>query len=143
MLMLLRSFNKYSWFLVKFLYSEKATKFCKIFPLLLTVCTVVSKGKISQNYEAFSEYMNFKGENDDIITLSMFAHMQSQGKYSLSGWIVAVCYRVDPSQQWTSLTNDYLSDKAKNSINLNQVLTLSCVSIERDFKCLCWNKNEQ
>ena len=26
-----------------------------------------------------------KGENDDIITLSMFAHMQSQGKYSLSG----------------------------------------------------------
>ena len=66
-----------------------------------------------------------KGENDDIITLSMFAHMQSQGKYSLSGWIVAVCYRVDPSQQWTSLTNDYLSDKAKKSINLNQVLTLA------------------
>ena len=26
---------------VKFIYSEKATKFCKIFPLLLTVCTVV------------------------------------------------------------------------------------------------------
>ena len=25
-------------FLVKFMYSEKATKFCKIFPLLLTVC---------------------------------------------------------------------------------------------------------
>ena len=60
-------------------------EFCEISTLLLTVCTVVSKGKISQNYEAFSEYMNFKGENDDIITLSMFAHMQSQGKYSLSG----------------------------------------------------------
>ena len=27
--------------LVKFIYSEKATKFCEIFPLLLTVCTVV------------------------------------------------------------------------------------------------------
>ena len=26
---------------VKFIYSEKATKFCEIFPLLLTVCTVV------------------------------------------------------------------------------------------------------
>ena len=45
---------------VKFIYSEKATKFCKIFTLLLTVCSVVkSKVKISQNFLAFSEYMNF------------------------------------------------------------------------------------
>ena len=45
---------------VKFIYSEKATKLCKIFTLLLTVCTVVkSKVKISQNCVAFSEYMNF------------------------------------------------------------------------------------
>ena len=36
--------------LLKFIYSEKATKFCEIFILLLTVCTVVkSKVKISQN----------------------------------------------------------------------------------------------
>ena len=41
--------------------SEKATKVCKIFPLLFTtVHTVKSKGKISQNFVAFSEYMNFK-----------------------------------------------------------------------------------
>ena len=34
--------------LIKFIYSVKATKFCEIFPLLLTVCTVVkSKRKIS------------------------------------------------------------------------------------------------
>ena len=47
--------------LLMFIYSEKATKFCEIFPLLLTVHTVVkSKGKISQNFVAFSEYMNFK-----------------------------------------------------------------------------------
>ena len=45
---------------VKFIYSEKATKFCEIFPLLLTVCIVVkSKGKILQNFVTFSEYMNF------------------------------------------------------------------------------------
>ena len=51
-------------FALKFIYSEKATKFCEIFPLLLTVCTVVkSKGKISQNFVAFSEYMNFKTFN--------------------------------------------------------------------------------
>ena len=48
-------------YLVKFIYSEKATKFREIFPLLLTrVHTVKSKGKISQNFVAFSEYMNFK-----------------------------------------------------------------------------------
>ena len=46
--------------LIKFIYSEKATKFCEIFPLLLTtVHTVKSKGKISKNFVAFSEYMNF------------------------------------------------------------------------------------
>ena len=43
------------------IYSEKATKVCKISTLLLTaVNTVKSKGKISQNFVAFSEYMNFK-----------------------------------------------------------------------------------
>ena len=47
--------------LLKFIYSEKAAKFCEIFPLLLTtVHTVKSKGKILQNFVAFSEYMNFK-----------------------------------------------------------------------------------
>ena len=45
---------------VKFIYSEKATKFCEIFTLLLTtVQTVKSKVKILQNFVAFSEYMNF------------------------------------------------------------------------------------
>ena len=46
---------------VKFIYSEKATKFCEIFTLLLTGTTYdKSKVKISQNFVAFSEYMNFK-----------------------------------------------------------------------------------
>ena len=46
--------------LLKFIYSGKATKFCEIFTLLLTVCTVVkSKVEISLNFVAFSEYMNF------------------------------------------------------------------------------------
>ena len=50
--------------MIKFIYSEKATKFCEIFPFLLTVCTAVkSQGKISQNFVAFSEYMNFTIKN--------------------------------------------------------------------------------
>ena len=54
-------FSICSWLVLKFMYSEKATKFCEIFTLLLTtVHTVKSKVKISQNFVAFSEYMNFK-----------------------------------------------------------------------------------
>ena len=45
--------------LLKFIYSEKATKFCEIFILLLSyVVPVKSKVKISQDYVAFSEYIN-------------------------------------------------------------------------------------
>ena len=50
---------------VKFTYSEKATKFCEISTLLLSVCTVdKSKVEISQNFAAFSEYTNFTSDND-------------------------------------------------------------------------------
>ena len=42
------------------MYSEKATKFCEIYTLLLAyVVPVKKKVKISQNFVAFSEYMNF------------------------------------------------------------------------------------
>ena len=52
--------RKTSYLVLKFRYSEKATKFCKISTLLLSVCTVYkSKVKISHNFVAFSEYMNF------------------------------------------------------------------------------------
>ena len=47
------------------MYSEKATKFCKIFNLLLSYeVPVKSKVKISQNFVAFSEYMNFMRETN-------------------------------------------------------------------------------
>ena len=46
---------------LKFIYSEKDTKFCKISTLILSyVVPVKSKVEISQNFVAFSEYMNFK-----------------------------------------------------------------------------------
>ena len=45
---------------IKFIHSKEATKFCKIFTLLLTGTTQdKSKVKISQNFVAFSEYMNY------------------------------------------------------------------------------------
>ena len=51
-----------SWFfgILKFTYSEKATKFCQISTLLLSyVVPVKSKVEIPQNIVAFSEYLNF------------------------------------------------------------------------------------
>ena len=46
---------------LKFIYSEKATKFCEISTIDLSyVVTVKSMLEILQNVVAFSEYMNFK-----------------------------------------------------------------------------------
>ena len=45
---------------MKFIYSEKATKFCEIFTLLLSyVAPVKSRANISRNFLAFLEYMIF------------------------------------------------------------------------------------
>ena len=45
---------------LKFIYSEKATKFCENSPLLLSsVVPVKNKVEISQDFVAFAEYMNF------------------------------------------------------------------------------------
>ena len=55
---------------VKFIYSEKAKKFSDISTLLLTACTVVkSKLEISQNFVAFSEYINFKSKTYSTVSI--------------------------------------------------------------------------
>ena len=47
--------------MLKFIYSEKATKFSEISTVDLSyVVPVESTVEISQNFVAFSEYMNFK-----------------------------------------------------------------------------------
>ena len=64
--------KKYSQSLVKFIYSEEATKFCDIFPILsTTVHTVKNKGNILQNFVAFSEYMNFKKQQHHINIINL------------------------------------------------------------------------
>ena len=61
--------------IIKFMYSEKATKFCAISTILLTVLqTVKSKVEISQNFVAFSEYVNF---NNNLIMFSPSSLMQT------------------------------------------------------------------
>ena len=60
--------------LLKFIYSEKATKFCEISTLLLSyLVPVKSKVEILQNFEAFSEYMNFNfGDDEELKGRSIF-----------------------------------------------------------------------
>ena len=58
------SSGKHFFHVLKFIYSEKATKFCEIFTLMLCVCTVDKcKVKISQTFAAFIilfTYIDFK-----------------------------------------------------------------------------------
>ena len=51
------------WTGLKFIYSEKAAKFCEIFTVDLSyVVPVKSTVEILQNFEAFSEYMNLNSQ---------------------------------------------------------------------------------
>ena len=54
---------------LKFIYSEKATNFCEISNVDLSyVVTVKSTVEISQNFVAFSEYMNFNSHKGSYVT---------------------------------------------------------------------------
>ena len=57
---------------IKFIYSEKATKFCEISTLLLSyVMPVKSKVENSQNFVAFSEYLNFNRLNQNSVSMQV------------------------------------------------------------------------
>ena len=74
MMSLLSKYQVFGFFPLFFLfiYSEKAPKFCKTFPKLLSyVVTVKSKVEISQNFVAFSEYMK-KGPDHSGARLDSF-----------------------------------------------------------------------
>ena len=64
--------------MVKFIYSEKATRSCEIFTLLLSyVVPVKIKVTLSQNCVAFSEYMNFK-EGNNSLRIELIPYGQSK-----------------------------------------------------------------
>ena len=76
---------------LKFIYSEKATKFCEISTLDLTVLhTVKSKVEILQNFVAFSEHMNFNWILFQFISLRI--------THKLSGFLVKnSCNKLKPN----------------------------------------------
>jgi hypothetical protein len=67
-----KSHEPFQSYLLKFMHSEKATKFCEISILLLFyILPVKIKVEISQNFAAFSEYKNFNWP----------------GRFSQKGWL--------------------------------------------------------
>ena len=71
---------------VKFIYSEKATKFCEIFTLRLSyVVPVKSKVEISRNFVTFSEYMN----NSNNISCSIYGS-KYQSNFYPGQWKICV-----------------------------------------------------
>ena len=64
---------------IKFIYSEKATKFCEISTVDLSyVVPVKSTVEISQNFVAFSEYMNFTSSR--IVFVRFFGRIEDTKK---------------------------------------------------------------
>ena len=66
---------------IKFVYSEKATKFCKISTFF---STDKSKVEISQNFVAFSEYMNF------MLLGSSFIYVSTYIRFGVINWIDSI-----------------------------------------------------
>ena len=83
---LVSTFWKYNVQLyIKFIYSEKATKFCEISTILLSYAVPVkSQVDISQNFVAFLEYMNFTYKNARHIHRSQMWHIYSYGYLMIS-----------------------------------------------------------
>ena len=75
---------------IKFIYSEKATKFCEISNLLLTGTTQdKSEVDISQNFVFFSEYMNFINK-----VAARTNHKSFLSNSTISGF--PYCYVINP-----------------------------------------------
>ena len=112
------------------MYSEKATKFCEIFPLLLTILhTVKSKGKISQNFVAFSEYMNFKKKF--FIPISLFDLFQY--------WFKKMNTTSFEDVRRQANTRLKTIKKRLGSINLKYCLHITCM-IHDNQSCLGFGK---
>ena len=95
---------------LKFIYSEKAAKFCEIFPLLLTtVHTVKSRGKILQNFVAFSEYMNFNPKYE-VWFCQTYEDLRKLFLNSKHNWII--CVNLHKSEEY-QLSYFGLIDKKK------------------------------
>ena len=102
----------HSYSYVKFIYSEKATKFCKISTLLLTVCTVVkSKVKLSQNFVAFSKYINFNFK-----CLRLILSFLGMGFPSAFQWSWGLGFPTAMQGNWTSVFATATKESSKLAI---------------------------
>ena len=78
---------------LKFIYSERATKCCEIYSVDLSyVVTVKSTVEISQNFVAFSEYMNFNYLFYQDIQWILLGILQIARQNALNFWMNSYFY---------------------------------------------------
>ena len=88
---------------IKFIYSEKATKFYKISTLLLSyVVPVKSKLEILQNFVAFSEYINFNSHEIQEPWLVLWQVPKCMQKLKLGSVIISLSISL-PTVQCSSM----------------------------------------
>ena len=145
-LKVLWSWLKESTITQKFIYSEKATTFRKIFTLLLSyVVTVKSKVEIWQNFVAFSEYLNFTNQISKLMsiiwkTFLVFLYMidKSWGldQYSLWGNRITITVQIiGPIENlWSSRKKSQVSNVKSVLFLLSKLSTnhgLACVGRQK------------
>ena len=82
--------------MLKFIYSEKATKFCKISTVDLSyVVPVKSTVEILQNFVVFSEYMNFNIEEccqEDWLAILLLFKPPQVGSFYTDPLVIVIAY---------------------------------------------------
>ena len=121
---------EFEYFPQKFIYSEKATKFCEIFTLLLTGTKQdKSKLKMSQNFVAFSEYMNFKTNFDSSMKFSFLViptQFQLFGKFDTWQEYSKGCFSIQILQTTENTTRNF------NISILRQKASQGCLLIRKN-----------
>jgi hypothetical protein len=92
--------------LIKFIYSEKATKVCKISTVDLTGTTLdKSTVEILQNFVAFLEYMNFKNKSRYFCDLCGSQNVQGHPKFWIGKYKPGDLTQ-GPLKKWTELSQE-------------------------------------
>ena len=115
---------------IKFIYSEKAAKFCKIFILLLT-CTTLdkSKVKISQNFVVFSNYMNFT--HRIFFFGSVTVKITSHGRFLFSFFF---CSDNQLANGKTTISSNYLPFSENLNFIEDSVKYIMCKIVNKSIK---------
>ena len=112
---------------LKFIYSEKATKFCEIFTLSYVVL-VKSMVKISQNIVALSEYMNFS-----ILTSRNLVYLPLSEPSVVFHYLCLICWKQ---------TNSLMCARPPFRLHAMLGFAAKCLPAARNYFAVVWYKSD-